>query len=77
MYGRFSEAEFLTSLFKHGISVQFKGKTHFQRNKFAENFYKRFCRSPSFFKWLQMKMEFVDVSHEAYDERLKNEIATR
>lgn len=56
-YGRFSETDFLHSLSKHGSEVEFKGKTHFQRNKVQETFYKKFCRSPSFFSWLRMKME--------------------
>jgi hypothetical protein len=58
-YGRFSETDFLQSLSKFGSGVEFKGKTHFQRNKMEEAFYKKFCRSPSFFSWLQMKMEVV------------------
>jgi len=56
-YAMFSESDFLNSLSKHGSSVQFKGKTAFQRNKVADTFYKKFCRCPSFFSWLQMKME--------------------
>lgn len=52
----FSEADFLASLSKHGCSVQFKGKTGYHRHRTAEAFYRKFCRTPSFFKWLEMKM---------------------
>ena len=63
-YALFSEADFLLSLSKHGSSVQFKGKTSFQRNKVAETFYKKFCGCPSFFSWLQMKVELANTSLE-------------
>lgn len=52
----FSEEDFLTSLSKYGCQVQFKGKTSFHRHRTAESFYRKFCRSPGFFRWLQMKM---------------------
>lgn len=52
----FSEDDFLASLSKYGCQVQFKGKTSFHRYRAAETFYRKFCRSPSFFRWLQMKM---------------------
>ncbi|CUS10385.1 unnamed protein product [Tuber aestivum] len=52
----FSEGDFLASLSKHGCSVQFKGKTGYHRHRTAEAFYRKFCRSPSFFRWLEMKM---------------------
>jgi hypothetical protein len=54
--GSFSEEDFLESLSKHGCSVEFKGKTGFNRHRTAEAFYRKFCRSPSFFTWLEMKM---------------------
>jgi hypothetical protein len=53
---RFSEQDFLSSLSKHGCSVHFKGKTSFHRHKNAEEFYRKFCASPGFFSWLDMKM---------------------
>jgi len=52
----FSEADFLASLSKHGCSVQFKGKTGYHRHRTAEAFYRKFCRTPNFFRWLEMKM---------------------
>ncbi|RPA98879.1 hypothetical protein L873DRAFT_1828314 [Choiromyces venosus 120613-1] len=52
----FSDGDFLASLSKHGCSVQFKGKTGYHRHRTAEAFYRKFCRSPSFFRWLEMKM---------------------
>ncbi|KAL0634612.1 hypothetical protein Q9L58_006499 [Maublancomyces gigas] len=52
----FSEDDFLASLSKYGCQVQFKGKTSFHRYRAAETFYRKFCRSPSFFRWLQMKI---------------------
>jgi hypothetical protein len=52
----FSEDDFLASLSKHGCSVQFKGKTGYHRHRAAEAFYRKFCRSPGFFRWLEMKM---------------------
>lgn len=52
----FSEDDFLASLSKYGCQVQFKGKTSFNRHRAAESFYRKFCRSPGFFRWLQMKM---------------------
>jgi len=61
-YGSFSETEFLYSLSKHGSGVEFKGRTNFQRKKMEESFYKKFCRSPSFFSWMQMKMELASKS---------------
>ncbi|EPS44640.1 hypothetical protein H072_1376 [Dactylellina haptotyla CBS 200.50] len=64
-YGCFSETEFLQNLSKYGSGVEFKGKTNFQRNKMEEAFYKKFCRSPSFFSWLQMKMELASRSQMA------------
>jgi hypothetical protein len=54
--GSFSEEEFLESLSKYGCSVNFKGKTSYNRHRNAETFYRKFCRSPSFFTWLEMKM---------------------
>lgn len=59
--GSFSEDDFLESLAKHGCSVNFKGKTSFHRHRNAENFYRKFCRSPSFFTWLEMKMRLQTV----------------
>jgi hypothetical protein len=53
--GGFSDEAFLASLSKHGCSIQFKGKTSFIRHRNAEAFYRKFCRSPSFYKWLEMK----------------------
>ncbi|EWC45550.1 hypothetical protein DRE_05408 [Drechslerella stenobrocha 248] len=64
-YGCFSETEFLQMLAKYGSGVEFKGKTQFQRKKMEESFYKKFCRSPSFFSWLQMKMELASRSQMA------------
>lgn len=52
----FSEEDFVLSLTKYGCSVPFKGKTGYNRQKNAEAFYRKFCRSPSFFTWLEMKM---------------------
>ncbi|KAH8151614.1 uncharacterized protein LAJ45_04236 [Morchella importuna] len=52
----FSEEDFLASLSKYGCQVQFKGKTSFHRHRAAEAFYRKFCRSPGFFRWLQMKI---------------------
>lgn len=54
--GSFSEEDFLDSLSKHGCSVAFKGKTSYLRHRTAEAFYRKFCRSPSFFTWLEMKV---------------------
>ncbi|KAK6509320.1 hypothetical protein TWF481_004076 [Arthrobotrys musiformis] len=64
-YKGFSEVDFLQMLSKHGSGVDFKGKTHFQRNKMEETFYKKFCKSPSFFCWLQMRMELASRSQMA------------
>ncbi|KAJ6264648.1 hypothetical protein Dda_0797 [Drechslerella dactyloides] len=64
-YGCFSETEFLHTLAKYGSGAEFKGKTQFQRKKMEETFYKKFCRSPSFFSWLQMKMELASRSQMA------------
>ncbi|TGZ81210.1 hypothetical protein EX30DRAFT_340852 [Ascodesmis nigricans] len=52
----FSEEEFIQSLWKYGCSVPFKGKTNYARMKNTETFYRKFCRSPSFYTWLEMKM---------------------
>ncbi|KZF21902.1 hypothetical protein L228DRAFT_269350 [Xylona heveae TC161] len=54
-YGNFSEADFLQSLSKYGCSVKFRGTTSLQRQRTRDAFYKRFCQSPSFFRWLDMK----------------------
>ncbi|KAI5806242.1 hypothetical protein EDC01DRAFT_639227 [Geopyxis carbonaria] len=57
----FSEEDFLASLQKYGCAISFKGKTNFLRNRTAESFYRKFCRSPSFFTWLEMKMRLQNA----------------
>ncbi|KAL7276949.1 hypothetical protein RUND412_000043 [Rhizina undulata] len=64
--GSFSEEDFLASLSKHGCSVQFKGNTSFNRHKTAETFYRKFCRSPGFFCWLEMKMRLQNADAGSY-----------
>jgi len=59
----FSEEDFIESLSKHGCSIVFKGKTSFHRHRTAEAFYRKFCRSPSFFTWLEMKMKLRVGGH--------------
>ncbi|KAI5793880.1 hypothetical protein DFH27DRAFT_628255 [Peziza echinospora] len=55
-YAPFSEPDFLASLAKYGCTVQFKGKTGFHRARHAEAFYRRFCRSRNFERWLEMRV---------------------
>jgi hypothetical protein len=55
-YANFSETDFLHSLSKYGSSVKFRGQGPLQRHKTRDTFYERFCRSPNFYSWLEMKM---------------------
>ncbi|KAF2436219.1 DUF1630-domain-containing protein [Tothia fuscella] len=55
-YANFSEASFLQSLSKYGVAVKFRGQTPLQRHKARDTFYEKFCRSPNFYSWLEMKV---------------------
>jgi hypothetical protein len=55
-YANFSEVDFLLSLSKHGVAAKFRGQTSLQRHKARDSFYERFCRSPNFYSWLEMKV---------------------
>ncbi|KAK7533275.1 uncharacterized protein J3D65DRAFT_558287 [Phyllosticta citribraziliensis] len=55
-YPNFSEADFLTSLAKHGTSVKFRGQGPLQRHRMRDALYVEFCRSPNFYSHLEMKL---------------------
>jgi hypothetical protein len=55
-YANFSEADFLHSLSKHGTAAKFRGQGPLQKHKARDTFYERFCRSPNFYSWLDMKV---------------------
>jgi len=55
-YANFSEGDFLQSLSKHGTAAKFRGQAPLQRHKARDTFYERFCRSPNFYSWLEMKV---------------------
>ncbi|RDI81841.1 hypothetical protein Vi05172_g8290 [Venturia inaequalis] len=54
-YANFSEANFLSSLAKHGTTVKFRGQGPLQRHKMRDSFYSRFCQSANFYSWIEMK----------------------
>jgi hypothetical protein len=55
-YHNFSEADFLANLRRHSSSVPFKGNTALARHKSRDALYTAFCRSASFYSWLEMKL---------------------
>lgn len=54
-YANFSEANFLSSLAKHGTAVKFRGQGPLQRHKMRDTFYRNFCQSANFYSWIEMK----------------------
>ena len=55
-YHNFSEADFMKSLAHHGSSMPFKGNSALARHRSRDALYLTFCRSASFYSWLEMKL---------------------
>ena len=55
-YHHFSETDFMKSLSQYGSSVPFKGNSAMTRHKSRDALYLAFCRSASFYSWLEMKL---------------------
>ncbi|TKA67537.1 hypothetical protein B0A49_07620 [Cryomyces minteri] len=55
-YAHFNETEFMQSLKKHGSSASTKGQSPFARRASRDQLYRKFCRSPSFYSWLDVKL---------------------
>ncbi|KAI9653234.1 MAG: hypothetical protein M1821_007665 [Bathelium mastoideum] len=55
-YHNFSESDFMKNLAQHGSSVPCKGNSALARHKSRDALYSAFCRSPSFYSWLEMKL---------------------
>ncbi|KAL9064764.1 MAG: hypothetical protein Q9157_007716 [Trypethelium eluteriae] len=55
-YHNFSEADFMKNLAHHGSSVPFKGNSALARHRSRDTLYLAFCRSASFYSWLEMKL---------------------
>ncbi|TKA64944.1 hypothetical protein B0A49_07806 [Cryomyces minteri] len=55
-YAHFDETEFMQSLKKHRSSASTKGQTPFARRASRDQLYRKFCRSPSFYSWLDVKL---------------------
>lgn len=55
-YASFHIPDFIGSVSKHGTSVKFRGSNPIQRHRARDAMYDAFCRSPSFYSWLEMKI---------------------
>ncbi|KAI9702636.1 MAG: hypothetical protein M1820_006142 [Bogoriella megaspora] len=55
-YHNFSESDFMANLARHGSSVPFKGNSAIARHRSRDALYSAFCRSASFYSWLEMKL---------------------
>ncbi|KAK5157194.1 hypothetical protein LTR04_005486 [Oleoguttula sp. CCFEE 6159] len=55
-YAHFDETEFMQSLKKHGSCASTKGQSPFARHASRDQLYRKFCRSPSFYSWLDTKL---------------------
>jgi hypothetical protein len=55
-YASFHIPDFLSSVRKHGTSVNFRGSGPIQRHRARDGLYESFCNSPNFYSWLDMKI---------------------
>ncbi|KAH9864640.1 hypothetical protein J1614_010575 [Plenodomus biglobosus] len=55
-YASFHIPDFLASVSKYGTSVKFRGSNPIQRHRARDAMYDAFCRSASFYSWLEMKI---------------------